>query len=138
MVARFDAEHPLVTHRFLTNGVDLFVSKYSDLINASRAGQLAMREMISTHLKRVEWKAGSAVRLYPFTRNEAADQPRSVVIDPRIAFGRPVLVGTAIPTVIVAERFKAGEQPDEIAEDYGRDPAEILEAIRCELHSEAA
>jgi uncharacterized protein (DUF433 family) len=86
----------------------------------------------------VEWSNGVAARLYPFTRKEARDEPRAVVIDPRAGFGRPVLVGTGIPTAIVAERFKAGDQPDELAKDYRRDPSEILEAIRCELPSEAA
>ena len=142
LVEKFGAEHPLATHRFETNGVHLFVSKVGDLINASLEGQLAMRELLATHLRRVEWgKGGSAVRLYPFTRNEASDQePKAVMIDPRIAFGRPVLTGTGIPTGIIAERFKAGEQTDELAKDYGRDRSEIEEAVRCELrlHTEAA
>jgi uncharacterized protein (DUF433 family) len=139
LVDRFEARHPLATHRFETDGADLFVSKVGDLINASREGQLAMREMLSAHLKRVEWSTtGVAVRLYPFTRKEARDEPKAVMIDPQVGFGRPVLVGTGIPTAIIAERFKAGEQPDELARDYGREPSEILEAIRCELPSEAA
>ncbi len=141
LTAEFGAQHPLATHRFETNGIDLFVSKVGDLINVSREGQLAMREMLSTHLKRVEWgKEGIAVRLFLFTRKEAKDEPRAIVIDPRIAFGRPVLVGTGIPTAIIAERFKAGEPTDELAKDYGRDRSEIEEAVRCELklHTEAA
>jgi uncharacterized protein (DUF433 family) len=49
-----------------------------------------------------------------------------------------VLAGTGIPTAIVAERYKAGESIDELAEDYGRSRKEIEEAIRCELWLEAA
>jgi uncharacterized protein (DUF433 family) len=60
------------------------------------------------------------------------------VIDPRIAFGRPVLVGTGIPTAVVAERYKAGESVDDLAGDYGRDRLEIEEALRCELDVAAA
>jgi uncharacterized protein (DUF433 family) len=141
LTERFDSDHPLATHRLETDGIDLFVSKVGDLINISREGQLAMREMLSAHLRRVEWgKGGTAVRLYPFTRKEANDEPRAVVIDPRIAFGRPVLVGTGIPTAIIAERLKAGETMDDLAKDYGRDRSEIEEAVRCELklHTEAA
>ena len=52
--------------------------------------------------------------------------------------GERVLVGTGIPTAIVAERYKAGESIDELAEDYGRSRNEIEEAIRCELWLEAA
>jgi uncharacterized protein (DUF433 family) len=61
-----------------------------------------------------------------------------VVIDPHISYGRPVLVGTGIPTAVVAERYKAGEPIDELAEDYGRSRKEIEEAIRCELWLDAA
>ena len=139
LIERFDAKRPLATHRFYTDGLDLFVSAVGNLINVSREGQLAMREMLTAHLRRVEWgREGTAVRLYPFTRKEAKDEPKVVVIDPRVAFGRPVLVGTGIPTAIIAERFKAGEQPEELASDYGRNASEIIEAIRCELRSEAA
>lgn len=141
LTQKFAAKHPLAAHRFETDGIDLFVSKVGELINVSREGQLAMRDMLSAHLRRIEWsEKGTAVRLYPFTRKEVTDEPRAVVIDPRIAFGRPVLVGTGIPTAVVAERYKAGESMDELAEDYARGRSEIEEAIRCELElrSEAA
>lgn len=133
--------HPLATHRFETDGLHLFIQQLRSMINVTQEGQLAMREMLAVHLKRVEHDPrGEPVRLYPFTRKEALEEPRAVVIDPRVAFGRPVLVGTGIPTAIIAERFKAGEQPDELARDYGRQRSEIEEAVRCELrlHTEAA
>jgi uncharacterized protein (DUF433 family) len=31
-----------------------------------------------------------------------------IVIDPRVAFGRPVLTGRSVPTAILADCFKAG------------------------------
>ena len=67
-----------------------------------------------------------------------AGEPRLVVIDPLVSFGRPVLAGTGIPTAIIAERYKAGESIDELANDYGRQRYEIEESIRCELEVEAA
>jgi uncharacterized protein (DUF433 family) len=60
------------------------------------------------------------------------------VIDPQVSFGRPVLVGTGIPTAVIAGRYKAGESMDALADDYGRQRFEIEEAIRCELALEAA
>jgi uncharacterized protein (DUF433 family) len=115
----------LANRRFETDGVDLFVPELGTLINVTREGQIA---------------SGEATRLFPFTRKEASDEPRSVVIDPRVAFGRLVLVGTGIPTALVAERYKAGETMEELAKDYERDRVEVEEAVRCELelHSEAA
>ncbi len=138
---KLDSSRPLATRRFDTDGVDLFVPELGDLINITREGQLAMRELLAAHLKRIEWSdRGEPARLYPFTRKDAFDEPRSVVIDPRISFGRPVLVGTGIPTALIAERYKAGETMDELAKDYERDRADIEEAVRCELelHTRAA
>jgi uncharacterized protein (DUF433 family) len=136
---KFGSKHPLAEDRFATDGLDLFVQKYGQLINASRAGQLGMREILETYLRRVERDAqGVALRLYPFTRKRAPDEPRSVVIDPFISFGKPVLAGTGISTAIVAERYKAGESVGQLSADYGRSDLDIEEAIRCELELEAA
>jgi len=135
----FSSKHPLAEQRFQTDGIDLFIDKFGKLINVTQSGQIALRELFKAHLHRVEHNAnGAAVRLYPFTRKRDLSEPKVIVIDPHISYGRPVLVGTGIPTAIVAERYKAGESIDELAEDYGRSRNEIEEAIRCELWLEAA
>jgi uncharacterized protein (DUF433 family) len=135
----FSSKHPLAAQRFETDGLDLFIEKFGQLINVTQSGQTALRELLRAHLHRVEHdSAGSAVRLYPFTRRRDLREPKVVVIDPHVSYGRPVLVGTGIPTAIIAERYKAGESIDELAEDYGRERNEIEEAIRCELSLEAA
>lgn len=135
----FRSEHPLAEHRLETDGKDLFVSVFGKLISISGDGQLAMRELLEAHLQRIEWDdSGLAIRLFPFTRKRILEEPKVVVIDPRVSFGRPVLVRTGIPTAVIAERYKAGESIDELAEDYGRERLEIEEAVRCELALEAA
>lgn len=135
----FPSRHPLADQRFQTDSLNLFVEKYGQLINASQEGQLAIRELLQAHLRRIEWdEAGLAVRLFPFTRKRQLEEPRVIVIDPLISFGRPVLVGTGIPTAVIAERYKAGESMDELAKDYDRERVEIEEAIRCELELQAA
>ena len=123
--------------------MDLFISKFSQLINISQEGQLAMHEILQAHLQRIERDLhGLPIRLYPFTRKrdlaKPLEEPRAVVIDPHVSFGRPVLAGTGIPTAVIAERYKAGESVDDLADDYGRKRLEIEEAIRCELLVEAA
>lgn len=136
---RFGSEHPLAEERFATDGVDLFVDKYGELINVSRAGQLAIKNLLESHLRRIDRDPqGVALRLYPFTRKRSVEEPRAIVIDPYVSFGRPVLVGTGIATAVVAERYKAGESIEQLCDDYGRKRLEIEEAIRCELELEAA
>ena len=104
------------------------------MINASR-----MRDVIGLHLQRVEWdKDGYVARLYPFTRSrrrsgEEMSQPRVVTMDPRVEFGRPILKVSAVPTAVIADRYKAGESIADLADDYGEDPLNIEEAVRCEL-----
>jgi uncharacterized protein (DUF433 family) len=132
--------HPLTDPTLQTDGLNVFVERYGRLVNASSAGQTAMREMLLAHLQRIDrGPAGVPVRLYPFTRKHDLEEPRVVVMDPRVQYGRPVLVGSGIPTAVVAERYKAGESIHDLAADYGREPREIEEAIRCELRlAEAA
>ena len=90
--------------------------------------------LLKAYLRRVERDdSGLPIKLYPYIRKRALDEPKLVVIDPYVAFGRPVITGTGIPTAIVAERYKAGESVEDLSQDYGRDALEIQEAIRCEL-----
>ena len=136
MQKRMNVEHPLAFQSMVTDGVDLFVQRYAELINVSRDGQLAMGAILDAYLRRVDWdETGFAIRLYPFTRKRELDEPRVVVIDPEVSFGKPVLVGTGIPTSTVAERYKAGESVDDLAQDYDLERAKIEEAIRCELRA---
>jgi len=134
--ARYGIEHPLAHVQFKTDGLSLFIEVLDQLVNVSLQGQVAIREVMGAHLQRVEHdENGLAARLFPFTRLgvAAGQQPKTVVIDPRVAFGRPVLAGTGIPTAVLANRYKAGESIAELAQDYECDSAMVEEAIRCEL-----
>ncbi len=125
---------PLADKRFQTNGVDLFVEHYGDLINASRQGQLAMKEVLGAALVGIEWNnAGQPVRLFPYTRKEIAGATDIIMIDPTVSGGRAVIRGSRIAVEVVAERYKAGESIRDLALDYGRELEDIEEAIRCEL-----
>ena len=131
---RFKIPHPLANEDFRTNGVDLFIERYGELINASSGGRKELKEALNAHLERIEPDdKGLAIKLYPFTRSSEVDNPRLVVIDPRIAFGRLTIAGTGIATSVLKERYKAGESMEELAFDYDCDRLLIEEAIRCEL-----
>lgn len=145
--AEWGSPRPLIDEEMETDGVHIFIRKYGDLINASQHGQLAIEALLLARLKRIERDAkGVPIRLFPFTRPRAdeqdvqqvAVQPRVVSIDPAVAFGRPVIRGSRVPTIEIFERFLAGESPDDLAADFGRDVEEIHEAIRCENAATAA
>lgn len=135
-----DLNRPLVQAAFETDGVSLFVERLGQLINASKEGQTAMREILQAHLKRIERDGkGLPIKLFLFTRRDGTGQaPSPIVVDPRISFGRPVLVGRSVPTAVLADRFKAGDSLRELAEDYEAPSEAIEEAIRCELDRQAA
>jgi uncharacterized protein (DUF433 family) len=60
------------------------------------------------------------------------------VIDPTVAFGRRVLAGTRVPKAILADRFKAGDALEELADDHRTRSQAIEEALRCELDGREA
>jgi len=128
-------EHPLVRLDLSISNRHLYAKWNSRLVNVSLEGQYGMEELLRTFLARVERDPGAAgvFKLYPFvTKQRTADAPKTVVMDPRVSFGRPVLTGSGIPTAVIADRFRAGESIASIAGDYDRTEAEIEEAIRYE------
>ena len=133
-----DRRHPLLSRDLETDGLDLFIEQYGQLINISRKGQTAMREIISAALRRiVRDPAGVPIKLYPFTRSAIDETPTVIVIDPTLSAGRPVIAGTGLATQLIAERYKAGESISDLVHDYERGHEEIEEAIRCELQAAA-
>jgi uncharacterized protein (DUF433 family) len=128
-------QRPLISARFETDGVDLLVRELEKLVNVSQEGQLEMEPVVRTFLKRIKRDpAGVPIKLYPFTRKAVSDsEPEPVEIDPRVAFGRPVLAGRGVPTAVLADRFKAGDSLADLAQDYDTSTQVIEEAIRCEL-----
>ena len=127
----FPSPHPLLDRAFLTDGWSILIDHMRTLVNITSDGQIEMKEIVAAHLQRIARNAqGLPVQFYPFTRSGHADDPRSVVIDPRLSFGRPVLVGTGVPVEEIVGRHKAGESIRALAEDYDRQPEDIEEALR--------
>jgi len=126
---------PLASSRFRTNGVDLFVDYAGRLLNVSKQGQHALKGDFERALQRIEFgRSGGPVQLFPYTREAgvAGDQPRTVLVDPRRSFGRPVLASAFVRTEVINERFRAGDSIAEMAADYRVSPSDIEEALRFE------
>jgi uncharacterized protein (DUF433 family) len=130
---------PLADQQMLTDGKDLFVDKLGKIVNISRGGQLEMRATMEIYLQRIERDpTGLPIRLFPFTRTNIDASPRVIAIDPRVQFGRPCIAGAGIPTSIIAERYRAGDDIEALAKDYGQESSCIQEAIRFEFGATAA
>jgi uncharacterized protein (DUF433 family) len=108
----------------------LFLHRYGELINLSASGQLAMHQVLTAHLQRVRWDdARLPIRLHPFVLGDAPSGDMPIAIDPRIAFGRPVVIRQGISTAAIAGRIDAGESTAEVAADYGLTREDVERAV---------
>ncbi len=128
-----ELDHLLLRKELCFDAGQLFLDRYGKLINLSASGQLAMRQVLQAHLKRVSWDAGPfPVRLHPFVSSTPTDAQLAampIAIDPRISFGRPVVLSGGISTATIAARIDACETVEALAADYGLTIAEIEQAV---------
>jgi uncharacterized protein (DUF433 family) len=132
----YHVANPLAELNLETDGYDLFIREMDVPINASRKGQCGFPEVLARYLQRIERDNGKIpVRFYPYTYNEA---PKIIVMDPAVAYGRPVVAGTRVTSQMIFDRYSGGESLNDIAADYDLDISLIEEALRCEIERIAA
>lgn len=125
-----EIEKLLLREDLLTDGGRVLLERYGELIDLSNSGQLAMRRVLEAHLRRVEWDPSRLpARFFPFLSSESGAESRAVAIDPRVAFGRPVLQSVGVSTQVIADRLDAGEAVADLALDYGVSTAEVEQAV---------
>jgi uncharacterized protein (DUF433 family) len=61
------------------------------------------------------------------------DEPKRIEIDPRRAFGRPVVIGTRVPADELAERFAAGDRLEDIAREFRMEPSLVEGVLQWEM-----
>jgi len=146
-----DHPHPLLARELHTDGLGIFVEYLGEYVNITKHGQGVLRQLFEAHLRRIDRDPNkdTVLRLFPFVRppdrldsieltTDDRNQPQAVSIDPIVSFGRPVLAGTRIPTVELANRFSAGEPIDSLASDLDLPKPLIEEAIRYQLATRVA
>ncbi len=130
-------QRPLITAKFQTDGVDLFVEELGKLINASDAGQTGIERALRASLARVEHEQdGLASRLFLFLGGEGKE-PKTIVVDPLLSFGKPVVAKTGIPVSVIVSRYRAGEDVAAIAKDYRISVDQTHDAIRSAIPAAA-
>jgi len=129
--------HPLIEEPLYTDGVDILIKEIDNILNISRGGQFAIPEIVGIHLQRIVYDKGK-IKFYPFVRERSAEEPKYIVINPSIAFGKPVIAGTGISTAVIASRFNARESVPDLAREYGLEDKQVEEAIRWETRAVAA
>ena len=116
LAARYRTFHPFALRGLLTDGARLLKELGGGaLLEIGTRGQTAFAEVIEPFCHRLDFDATShlATRFYPVGEN------KTIVVDPRHSFGRPIIAGTNITTKSIACLRRAGERAEDIAEDYG-------------------
>jgi uncharacterized protein (DUF433 family) len=122
----------LAAREFFHDGEHLLLKIDGSLISLSERGQTVSEGILEQYLRRIEYAGdGLAARLRPVAqRHGQLYEPRHIVIDPRLAFGKPCIDRIGVKVDVVAERFIGGETIGDLSADYGAEPAEIEDAIR--------
>lgn len=125
LMDRFRTPHPFALEGLMTSGRTLIKSLNEEiLLELGTAGQTAFNKVLEPFCAGLDFDAASSLakRYFPLGRG------KPVVVDPRHAFGRPVILGTNITTQAIISLLRGGETVENIAESYRIDPVAVLAA----------
>lgn len=126
----FGIDRLLISPDLRTSAGQLFLDRYTGLLELSKAKQLTMREVLDQYLTRIEFdETKLPVEFRPFSRMPGSASPDVISLSPFVSFGRPLIrrVGVSIPAIV--QRLEAGEPVEEVREDYGLSREELREAV---------
>ena len=119
----------LLAHRDLLVGAgNLFIERYGQLVNLGKAGQLGMKEIIKAYLERVQHDVSGFARSF-FPIVPWAPGRRDYLIDPEVAFGKPIIAKHGVRVATIADRYEGDEPIEVLAHDYGLEEEEVRAAI---------
>jgi uncharacterized protein (DUF433 family) len=127
-------DHALASKRVYTDGAELIFdyAKSSDdsaLFTVVRTGQEHFEEVIRAYLKRITYGEDGWAEQLRLPAYRAAE----VIVDPRSAFGQPLVVHGGARVEDLVDRFQAGDGFAEIARDFGVPAREVEDVIRVAL-----
>lgn len=132
LASEIGVEHALASERLYTDGAEVlydYATKEDDHLReltVVRTGQTQFSDLIREYLQRVTygddgWVAELELPTYAHAQ---------VVVNPRRAFGFPLLVHGGARVEDLVDRFKAGDSVAEIAEDFVVAEDEVEDVIR--------
>lgn len=128
---KFDRRYPLLGRRFWRFGRTVVTKQAGKRLEHSRKGpQFDIRKVVDQFLMRIDVdKNKMPLRIRPI--HSISERGRGfIVIDPKVAAGRPVVRGTGIVAEIIAKRKKCGESVARLAQDYRISQRAVEEAIK--------
>ncbi len=105
---RFDSDYPFSDLRFKTDRVHIFSATGMDLDPLSGHSQMAFKQVLGDCLfDPVDYDRYEPVCWYPAEEWGMTNVGREVMVNPRVAFGSPVIVEPHIPTEVLYLNYKA-------------------------------
>lgn len=92
-----------------------------ELIDLNNPEQKVLTEILEMNIERIERNTKGMYVFYPFVEKRSRQEPKIIMINPAISFGRPVISGTGIPTAVIASRFHARDSIRDLAEELWAD-----------------
>lgn len=126
-------DHALASKRLYTDGAEVLFDyanrrgerEVMDLV-VVRTQQRQFSEVVNDYLKRIHYGGdgwADSVRLPTYGNAK-------VVVDPRVAFGLPIVAHGGARVEDLVDRFQAGDSVSEIATDFSVPPDEVEDVIR--------
>jgi uncharacterized protein (DUF433 family) len=126
-------EHALASERLYTDGAEVLFdyasrndeSGVKDLV-VVRTKQSQFSEVVEGYLKRIHYGGDGWADSVQLPAYGNAD----VIVNPRVAFGLPLLVNGGARVEDVVDRFQAGDSVADISADFDVPPDEIEDVVR--------
>lgn len=107
-----------------TDGREIWYEFLENIVNADGKQQISIKPILLPFLTKIEFnKDDIADRYFPLSKS------RQVVVDPKYQFGQPTITGTGIKVETIAQLYKGGESPQNIAALYNLKPNQVKDAI---------
>jgi len=126
-------EHAFSTKRFRTDGRTIFAELHprdkaeERVLLDLKKSQFAFDKILKPYLYAgLEFEGGVTARWYPLEGSQR------IVVDPRRAFGQPIVAKEGVPTAILTAAVKHGQSPTAVAKWYEVEPESVRDAIAFE------
>lgn len=127
-VRRALGERMLARGRLAHDGRDILMNLADDSAAAewarARDQQGGLPGVIERGLTPITWAEDGYPQRVRLTAYEEAD----VIVDPRFAFGQPIVADRGVRAEDIIQMFRAGDSVSDVADEFGVDPR-IVEAI---------
>lgn len=130
MSKALDSPYPFASAQILVDGKNILFSPDGDaIIDADPSLHFNLQELIRPFARKIEFNGGLlAQRYWPLGKN------RSVVVDPKVQFGIPIIAGTRITTQSIEQMKSSGDSIKTLTKAFGITTKQVKDSIEyCQI-----